>query len=75
MREQTYCARHRGLGSRPLLDDLRVQELSDELNTKTGIGSSVRGVELELRVGEVEPVGVDHAPWIRRHQVLGAASG
>src|SRR5215831_10504577 len=46
--------------SRPLLDDFRVQELSDELDAKTGIGSGVLGVKLELGVGEVEPVGVDH---------------
>src|SRR3984893_18364796 len=51
---------HRGLTSRRLLDDLRVQELSDELDAKTGIGSSVLWVELELGVGEVKPVGVDH---------------
>src|SRR5215831_7948697 len=49
-----------GATSRPLLDDLRVQKLSDELNAETGIGSGVLGVELELGVGEVEPVGVDH---------------
>src|SRR5215475_2218888 len=46
--------------SRPLLDDLRVQELSGELDAETGIGSGVLGVELEFGVGEVEPVGVDH---------------
>jgi hypothetical protein len=49
-----------GATSRPLLDDFRVQELSDELDAETGIGSGVLGVELELGVGEVEPVGVDH---------------
>src|SRR5215470_12845458 len=49
-----------GATSRPLLDDLRVQELSGELDAETGIGSGVRGVELELGVGEVEPVAVDH---------------
>src|SRR6266536_5771757 len=49
-----------GATSRPLLDDFRVQELSGELDAKTGIGSGVLGVELELGVGEVEPVGVDH---------------
>jgi hypothetical protein len=43
---------HRGPTSRPLLDDLRVQEASGELDAKTGIGGSVLGVE--HRVGEVE---------------------
>src|SRR5215831_13767551 len=60
MRELTNCSRHRGLASRPPLDDFRVQELPDELDAETGIGSGVPGVELELGVGEVEPVGVDH---------------
>src|SRR5215475_4886384 len=46
--------------SRPLLDDFRVQELSGELDAKTGIGSGVVGVELELGVGKAEPVGVKH---------------
>src|SRR5215831_16279458 len=49
-----------GATSRPLLDDLRVQKRSDELNAETGIGSGVLGVQLELGVGELEPVGVDH---------------
>src|SRR5262249_16185630 len=49
-----------GTTSRPLLDDFRVQELSDELDAETGIGSGVLGVELELGVGEFWPVGVDH---------------
>src|SRR5262249_33293012 len=48
-----------GATSRPQLDDLRVQELSDELDAETGIGSGVLGAELELGVGEVEPIGVD----------------
>jgi len=50
-------------GTRPTLrrplDDLRVQESSDELDAETGIGSGVLGAELELGVSEVEPVGVD----------------
>jgi hypothetical protein len=38
-----------------------VQELSDDLDAKTGIGSSVHGVELELGIGAVKPVGVGPA--------------
>ena len=45
---------------RPLLDDLCVHETARELDAETGIGCSVLGVELELGVGEGEPVGVDH---------------
>jgi len=45
---------------RPLLDDFRVQELSGELDAEPGIGSGVLGLELELGVGEVQAVGVDH---------------
>ena len=45
---------------RPTLDDPRVHETARELDTETGIGSSVRGVELELGEGEGEPVGADH---------------
>src|SRR5260370_37803783 len=52
-----------GATSRPLLDDFRVQKLSDELDAETAIGSGVLGVELELAVGEVEPVSVDHDAW------------
>src|SRR5690348_17640429 len=46
--------------SRPLLDDLRVQQLSGELDAEAGIASGAFGAELELGVGEVKPVGVDH---------------
>ena len=49
-----------GATSRPLLDDFRMQKLSDQFDAETGIGSGVLGVELELGVGEAEPVGVDH---------------
>src|SRR5262249_17867013 len=48
-----------GATSRLLLDDFRVQQLSDELDAETGIGSGVLGGELELGGGEIEPVGVD----------------
>src|SRR5215469_5458742 len=44
----------------PLLYDFRVQELSGELDSETGVGSGAFGVELEPGVGEVESVGVDH---------------
>jgi len=60
VRDLANCSRHRRLTSRPLLDDLFVQERAGELDAETGIGSVVLGVKLELRVGAGEPVGVDY---------------
>src|SRR5262249_25134311 len=66
MSHYAFCGLSRGhlkarrATSRPPLDDLRVHELSDELDAETGLGSGVLGVQLDLGVGEVEPVGVDH---------------
>ena len=37
-----------------------MQEFPGQLDAETGVGSGVPGVELELGVGQVEPVGVDH---------------
>ena len=51
---------HRRLTSSPLLDNLRVDELPDELDAETGFSRGVRGAELELGIGEGESVGVDH---------------
>lgn len=46
MRELANWSRHRRLTSRPLLDDLRVQELPDKLDAETGIGNGVLGAQL-----------------------------